>query len=173
MIFAFFDSRLYRDRNRYREMPGNYVKDRAGVTPEGGGLDGGTQRFGRRPAAALALAMLVLWIAAPAEDAKGRPAREYQVKAVFLYHFVQFVQWPPESFPAKDSPLVVGILGEDPFDAYLEQVVKGEVDGRPSPPRGPLRPRGGGQGLPPALRERLGVHAPGVHPRRPARTAGS
>ena len=59
-------------------------------------------------------------------------AREYQVKAVFLFNFTQFVEWSPASFISAQSPFVIGILGEDPFGSYLEDVVSGEkVNGHP------------------------------------------
>lgn len=54
-------------------------------------------------------------------------AKEYQIKAIFLYNFTQFVQWPQEAFREADSPLVIGILGKDPFGSYLDETVKGEV----------------------------------------------
>jgi hypothetical protein len=52
---------------------------------------------------------------------------EYQLKAVFLYNFTQFVEWPEEVFAESDSPLVIGILGKDPFGSYLEEIVQGEA----------------------------------------------
>ena len=52
---------------------------------------------------------------------------EYKVKAVFLFHFAQFVDWPDDGFPSEDSPLVIGVLGEDPFGSYLDEVVAGEI----------------------------------------------
>ncbi len=55
-----------------------------------------------------------------------------QVKAVFLYNFSQFVEWPPTAFQDGDAPLVIGIAGEDPFGKYLEEVIDGEeIKGRP------------------------------------------
>ena len=54
------------------------------------------------------------------------PSLEYQLKAVFLFNFTQFVDWPAESFPNDKSPLVIGIIGENPFGKYLEQAVSGE-----------------------------------------------
>ena len=51
---------------------------------------------------------------------------EYQVKAVFLYNFARFVNWPPKAFPDPQAPLVIGVLGEDPFGAYLDETVRGE-----------------------------------------------
>jgi hypothetical protein len=53
--------------------------------------------------------------------------REYQIKAVFLFNFTQFVEWPSTAFAAPNSPLVIGILGEDPFGSYLDETVKDEV----------------------------------------------
>jgi hypothetical protein len=52
---------------------------------------------------------------------------EYQVKAVFLFNFAQFVDWPPQSFAGPDAPFVIGVLGEDPFGPQLDQVVRGEM----------------------------------------------
>jgi hypothetical protein len=59
-------------------------------------------------------------------------AAEYQVKAVFLFNFAQFVEWPPSAFPERQTPLVIGVLGRDPFGAYLDETVRGErVNNRP------------------------------------------
>lgn len=60
------------------------------------------------------------------------PSREYQLKAVFLFNFTQFVDWPPASYDTEQSPLVIGILGKNPFGNYLEQTVSGEkINGHP------------------------------------------
>ncbi len=59
-------------------------------------------------------------------------SREHQVKAVFLFNFAQFVQWPAAAFTGASSPIVIGILGEDPFGAYLDETVREEkVEKRP------------------------------------------
>lgn len=59
-------------------------------------------------------------------------ATEYQVKAVFLYNFAQFVDWPEQAFSGPESPLVIGILGNDPFGSYLDETVANEnVKGHP------------------------------------------
>src|SRR5216110_957205 len=60
------------------------------------------------------------------------PVSEYQLKAVFLFNFAQFVEWPPAAFAGDTSPIVIGVLGEDPFGAYLDETVRGEkVGNRP------------------------------------------
>jgi hypothetical protein len=57
--------------------------------------------------------------------------REYAVKAVFLYNFCRFITWPDSAFAAPDTPITIGIFGEDPFGTLLEETVKGErVRGR-------------------------------------------
>ncbi len=57
---------------------------------------------------------------------------EYQVKAVFVYNFSRFVEWPPQAFTAPDEPFVIGILGSDPFGARLDEAVRGErIDQHP------------------------------------------
>ncbi len=57
---------------------------------------------------------------------------EYELKAVFLYNFTQFVEWPSAAFPSEQSPLIIGVLGDNPFGSYLKDVVAGEkVSGHP------------------------------------------
>jgi hypothetical protein len=55
--------------------------------------------------------------------------KEYQLKAVFLFNFAQFVEWPESAFANEKSPLTIGVIGEDPFDGLLDDVVRGEHAG--------------------------------------------
>lgn len=52
---------------------------------------------------------------------------EYEVKAAFIYNFARFVDWPTNSFETTNSPIVIGILGKDPFGQTLENVIKDEI----------------------------------------------
>lgn len=64
--------------------------------------------------------------------AQAATADEYRVKAAFLFNFAQFVEWPPEAFPTPAAPLVIGLLGTDPFGSSLDETVRGEnVNGHP------------------------------------------
>lgn len=55
---------------------------------------------------------------------------EAEVKAVLLYNFAHFVEWPAGAFAEPDAPLVIGILGYDPFGRALDELVEHEtVDG--------------------------------------------
>jgi hypothetical protein len=57
---------------------------------------------------------------------------EYQLKAVFLFNFAQFVDWPPSAPQDSQPPLLIGILGDDPFGTFLDETVRGErVGARP------------------------------------------
>lgn len=61
---------------------------------------------------------------------EGSP-NEYDVKAAFLYQFANFVEWPSGSFSSSSSPIVIGVLGDDPFGDKLDDTVRGKtVDGR-------------------------------------------
>jgi len=62
-----------------------------------------------------------------ATPSAGELAREYQIKAVYLFNFVQFVEWPPTAFPEVGSPFEIGVLGRNPFGSSLDDAVKGET----------------------------------------------
>jgi YfiR/HmsC-like len=51
---------------------------------------------------------------------------EYDVKAAFLFHFAQFVEWPADAFHDADSPLKYCTIGEDPFRGALDETLKGK-----------------------------------------------
>jgi hypothetical protein len=56
---------------------------------------------------------------------------EYLVKAGFIYNFANLVQWPQTAFAQPDSPIVIGIFGEDRFGAIIDRVLEGKkVNGR-------------------------------------------
>ena len=77
------------------------------------------------PAAWLVLSALLL-SGGLGLSAQAAAPREYQLKAVFLFNFAQFVEWPPQAFADAEAPLVIGVLGKDPFGAYLDETVRGE-----------------------------------------------
>jgi len=58
--------------------------------------------------------------------AQAPQAREYELKAVFLYNFAQFVEWPATAFSNSEAPLVIGVVGKNPFGARLKDIVSGE-----------------------------------------------
>ena len=75
----------------------------------------------------MANALLASLSFAFAQPTQKRPANdETEVKAVFLFNFAQFVEWPFSKLPA-DSAIVIGVLGKDPFGKYLDETVANEI----------------------------------------------
>jgi hypothetical protein len=65
------------------------------------------------------------WLALAAAAATSATVpQEYQVKAIFLFNFTQFVDWPSGS--GVQDPLAICVLGEDPFGSYLDDALRGE-----------------------------------------------
>jgi hypothetical protein len=55
-----------------------------------------------------------------------------RVKAAYLYKFAGYVEWPPGVFAGEDSPIVVGVIGDDDFEEVLSHMIIGKtVNGRP------------------------------------------
>jgi len=52
---------------------------------------------------------------------------EYSLKAAFLYNVVRFVDWPESAFSSRNDPLVIGIVGSDPFGPLLYEAIAGET----------------------------------------------
>jgi len=54
---------------------------------------------------------------------------EYQVKAVFLFNFAKFVEWPATAFKSANEPIRICLLGQNPFGSSLEDAVRGKSVG--------------------------------------------
>ena len=86
-------------------------------------------RHSNRIVAGLVVATLAAaQLPGPARGTERDSALEYRVKAAFLYNFAKFVEWP-----AQDTgPIVLGVLGQDPFGAVLDRTVEHKtINGRP------------------------------------------
>lgn len=71
------------------------------------------------------LLVFVAVIATPTGSARADgPKSEYEVKAAFIYNFARFVEWPADAFASGDAPLVIGVVGDDPFRGALDRAVK-------------------------------------------------
>jgi YfiR/HmsC-like len=78
------------------------------------------------------LLTLMLAVAENRVRAQESTPSEYQVKAAFLYNFGKFVSWPPRDFASKTAPLVIGVLGDNPFHDDLEHMIAGKnIGGHP------------------------------------------
>ena len=88
--------------------------------------------------------VLAMWIllgtSASARQAPSNASVEAQVKAAFLFNFAQFVQWPGEAFPDRNSPFTMCLIGDSIEDA-LEKTIEGEtLNGRRIVIRQPTTP---------------------------------
>lgn len=81
----------------------------------------------RRLVFSAVLSVVAGWMhAAPATPA------EYDIKAVFLLNFTRFIEWPASGVDTENQPIVIGVLGDDPFGQGLDRAVRGErVNNRP------------------------------------------
>lgn len=58
-------------------------------------------------------------------------AGEYQIKAAFLFHFAQFVSWPPGALDAGQQVINLCVFADEPHRQELEDTIQGKlVDGR-------------------------------------------
>lgn len=53
-------------------------------------------------------------------------SKEDAVKAAFVFHFAQFVEWPA----GRPETITIGVLGEDPFNGALEIIHGKMVNGQ-------------------------------------------
>ncbi len=78
--------------------------------------------------AVLVIALLAL---VPARVLAAGPPSEHDVKAAFLYHFTQYVEWPEAAFDSPSSPFLLGVVGDDGFlPAVTSAVADKSVGGR-------------------------------------------
>jgi len=49
-------------------------------------------------------------------------AKEYEIKAVYLFNLVSFMKWPKSALP-RGKPFRIFILGQDPFGDNIDFVV--------------------------------------------------
>jgi len=52
---------------------------------------------------------------------------EYQVKALFLLNFAKYVDWPEEAFAGANTPITIGVVGENHFGDNLKKAVEGKI----------------------------------------------
>jgi YfiR/HmsC-like len=57
-------------------------------------------------------------------------ADEYRVKAAFLYHFAQLIEWPADPPGDPANSFLMCTLGQDPFRGELETTIGGKSIGK-------------------------------------------
>jgi hypothetical protein len=73
------------------------------------------------------LFVLGLFMAGSPGRAEEPSLPEYQVKALFVFNFAKYVDWPQTAFANDSAPITIGLLGENKLRAHLEKVVEGKT----------------------------------------------
>lgn len=74
----------------------------------------------------LLTSLMLLMGSAASAPAQDSDSSEYLIKAGFIYNFAKLVDWPGAAFSQPDSPIVIGILGVDPFGPVIDKVLAGK-----------------------------------------------
>jgi hypothetical protein len=75
----------------------------------------------------LSIAAVPALLAATLAGADQTPVGEYQLKAVFLFNFAKFVEWPPQAFGGAHDPFTICIAGANPFGSSLDDEAGGKT----------------------------------------------
>ncbi|MGH7946788.1 MAG: YfiR family protein [Opitutaceae bacterium] len=59
--------------------------------------------------------------------AATNPSREQPARAAAILNVIAFTEWPAGAFAADDSPLVIGVLGQEPLVALLDDFLGNEI----------------------------------------------
>lgn len=76
----------------------------------------------------ISLAFVALLL--PTRVSAGSPGSKYETKAGYLLNFAEFIEWPAGTFPNAKSPIILGVVGKDPFGAELDKLRGKTVNGR-------------------------------------------
>ena len=72
------------------------------------------------------IVMVMLGQASHAWAQDSEASSEYLIKAGYIYNFAKLVEWPATAFAQPDSPIVIGIVGNDPFGPIIDKVLEGK-----------------------------------------------
>ncbi|WOB08236.1 YfiR family protein [Piscinibacter gummiphilus] len=64
-----------------------------------------------------------VWMQPQAGVAQVAAVAEHQVKAAYLYKFLDFVEWPAAAFDGPKSPFVIGVAGSDVLAEELDVLI--------------------------------------------------
>jgi len=70
-------------------------------------------------AVALLLSAICLW-------SQTSPYNLNQHKALYLFNFAKYTEWPSTAFPSETAPFILAILGDDPFKSDID-IIKGKT----------------------------------------------
>jgi hypothetical protein len=92
-----------------------------------------TLRAGKLPRqATVLLGLIALLLGANPGFGGESSLTKYQVEALFLFNFAKYVDWPAGAFTNAAAPIIIEVLGTDPFGDDLQHTVEGKaINGHP------------------------------------------
>lgn len=72
----------------------------------------------------------LLFVTRPSAAGAPPTLSENQVKALFLLNFAKYVEWPSNAFASPDSPMTIGVVGDNDISEDLRHVMSGKTFGR-------------------------------------------
>lgn len=68
----------------------------------------------------------LLCLLALAGSASAQPRSERDIKCLLFVTLARYTEWPADAFPSETAPVIIGVLGDDPFGGMLESMTKNE-----------------------------------------------
>lgn len=78
----------------------------------------------------LLMALFAALVCSTGLCAESATQREYEIKAAYLYNFINYIDWPENAFPAPGGTITVGVVGQSPFAPALEVLNGKQIKGR-------------------------------------------
>lgn len=73
---------------------------------------------------------ILLMVSARSSFAQTSTDDANKIKAIFLFNFTRFIEWPESSFYSPESPFVISVLGgTKEMNNYIEESITGEIVG--------------------------------------------
>lgn len=76
------------------------------------------------------LALVAAFSWSPESRAQSALQREYEIKAAYLYNFINYIDWPAGALPPEGGTITIGIVGESRFGPALEPLNGKQIKGR-------------------------------------------
>lgn len=67
---------------------------------------------------------ILLPVHATAASSEIQSARALEIQAAFLIKFSSYVKWPDDAFSGPEDPIIVGIVGRDPFGSSVDKIAR-------------------------------------------------
>jgi len=78
----------------------------------------------------ISIAVFGVLVNVPIAYSESGVSREYKIKAAFIYKFTKFIEWTPESFSNDRDPIILAVIGRDPFGKAIDSLHGRNVKGR-------------------------------------------